>query len=72
MEKMIFNFIKKEREVEMYGKIRKMLIGKGYKPLNNIKYTSYMDYNRTKYPYTITLTTHKVQSVQHNRYSVAA
>lgn len=72
MEKVKFNFLKKECEEKMYGKVRRMLIKKGYKPLNNITYTSYMDYNKTKYPYTITLTTHKAQSVQLNQYSVAA
>ena len=57
------DFYKKSREEEIYSKIRKMLIKKGYKPLNNITYTYSFDYKKTcrskhsltrfKYPYSI-------------------
>lgn len=67
-----FNFIKKEREVEMYGKIRKMLIKKGYKPLNNIRYKYCLDYKKTKYPYNIILTHYKQPTIQQNQYNIAA
>lgn len=59
------NFFKKSREEEMYRKFRKMLIKKGYKPLNNITYTYSFDCKQTKrsnkspnqhkYPYSIVI-----------------
>lgn len=59
------NFLKKSREEEMYRKFRKMLIKKGYKPLNNITYTYSFDCKQTKrsnkspnqhkYPYSIVI-----------------
>ena len=62
-----FNFLKKEKEEEMYNKIRKRLIKNGYKPLNNITYTfsfdcketrnSFFSPKYTQYPYSITITT---------------
>ena len=57
------DFYKKSREEEIYSKIRKMLIKKGYKPLNIITYTYSFDCKETKrsnktkfnYPYTLIL-----------------
>lgn len=57
------DFYKKSREEEVYKKIRKMLIKKGYKPLNIITYTYSFDCKETKrsnktkfnYPYTLIL-----------------
>lgn len=61
----VFRFFKKKREEEMYSKIRKMLIKKGYAPLNNITCNYSFDCKKTKrsnksprtqkYPYLITL-----------------
>lgn len=65
MEKSIFNFFKKHRETKMYNQIKKMLIKKGYKPINNITYTYSFDCKQTKrsnkslnqykYPYSIVI-----------------
>jgi len=51
MENIIFNFIKQHREEKVYQKVRKILIKKGYKPLNNITYTYSFDCKQTKRPY---------------------
>ena len=60
-----FNFLKKEREVELYNKIRKKLIKKGYKPLNNITYKYSFDCKQTKisnYPFS---TANKLKKYPH-------
>lgn len=69
MKEVKMNFLKKSNEEEMYSKIVKMLLKKGYKPLNNTIYRYTFDCKRTKtsnypfseinnlkpYPYTITI-----------------
>lgn len=69
MKEVKMNFLKKSNEEEMYSKIVKMLLKKGYKPINNTTYRYTFDCKLTKtsnypfskfnnlrpYPYTITI-----------------
>lgn len=58
MKEVKFKFIKKDREVKMYNKIRRQLIKNGLKPLDNITYTFSFDCKSKRpkrYPYTITI-----------------
>ncbi len=58
MKEVKMNFLKKSNEEEMYNNIVKMLLEKGYKPLNNITYHYSFDCKNTTIsndPYSITI-----------------
>lgn len=58
MKEVKMNFLKKSNEEEMYSNIVKMLLEKGYKPLNNTTYKYTFDCKRTETfndPYSITI-----------------
>ena len=57
-KKKVYCFSEKMSEVEKYNYIKNQLIRKGYKPLNNITYTTKLNYSETVFPYTITITYH--------------
>ena len=52
-----FRFKKKERENELYSKIKKRFIQKNLRPLPITNYTYTNQYHRPKYPYTLIIKT---------------
>lgn len=74
----VFNFFTKDSEVELYNKLKKQLIKKGYIQLNNTKCYYSFDCKKTKksnkpedkghYPYSIKVSRKKIQNI----YSIAA
>lgn len=67
-----FDFLEKESELEMYGKVREMLIKNGYKPLNNITITFSLDYKQTNSPYTLSIKQKIKPNKQKIKYNIAA
>ena len=71
MEKVKFNFLKKECEEKMYGKLVKKLLNNGYKPLNNTSYKYSFDCKLKQYPYSITIT-YKHINIQLSELTIAS
>lgn len=67
----VYGFSKKMSEVEKYNYIKNQLIGKGFKPLNNITYTTKFDCRETVFPYTITII-HQTEKITLPHYKIAA
>ena len=77
-KEVVFNFLKKENEIEMYEKITKRFIKNGYKSTNKIIYSYSFDCKETKtsnypltkenkarkYPYTIIIKLHNTSKKQ--------